>query len=190
MNSNTDRKMPEIHSGAVAVKVQDLSGAQLDWAVAKCECLPIVYDPMGFKSGSEAGYWIWDETTGKMTKIGRGYNPSTDWSQAGPILEREGIDLHQNKHSPFHHYGYSESNVSRYPDGEICTTPNGTKYVKVPRKAGPNEGKWVARMSVDHNLFGWKQKDFMSDTPLIAAMRCYVASKFGEFIEIPVKLLG
>jgi hypothetical protein len=71
-----------------------LTGAALDWAVATCEGKPIVHDPMGFKSGSEAGYWIWDKTPkGLMTKIGRGYTPATNWSQGGPIIEREKLDI-------------------------------------------------------------------------------------------------
>lgn len=31
-------------------------------------------------------------------------------------------------------------------------------------------------------------EDFHGDTPLIAAMRCYVASKLGHEVEIPVEL--
>jgi hypothetical protein len=31
--------------------------------------------------------------------------------------------------------------------------------------------------------------DFHGDTPLIAAMRCYVASKLGDEVEIPKELL-
>jgi len=31
-------------------------------------------------------------------------------------------------------------------------------------------------------------EDFHGDTPLIAAMRCYVASKLGDEVEIPEEL--
>lgn len=53
------------------MKVIDLEGAALDWAVASCEytdpdlCLFIVNQD--------------------------GFAPSTDWAQAGPIIERERI---------------------------------------------------------------------------------------------------
>ena len=50
------------------MKTSELTGAALDWAVAKCEGLR-------FKE------W---ETWG---------NYSTDWAQGGPIIERECIDL-------------------------------------------------------------------------------------------------
>ncbi|WP_240224640.1 phage protein NinX family protein [Rheinheimera hassiensis] len=78
-----------------SVNVSELTGEALDWAVATCEGLPIVHDPMGFRSGSEAGYWIWDQTpSGRMTKIGRGFfSPSTNWAQAGAIIEREKLSL-------------------------------------------------------------------------------------------------
>lgn len=76
------------------VQVSELSGEALDWAVAQCESLPVVYDPMGFRSGSEAGYWIWDDAPqGKMSKVGRQYSPSTNWAQGGEIIERLEISL-------------------------------------------------------------------------------------------------
>jgi hypothetical protein len=37
--------------------------------------------------------------------------------------------------------------------------------------------------------WGWpKANGFWGDTPLIAAMRCFVASKLGDEIEIPEEL--
>ena len=44
-------------------------------------------------------------------------------------------------------------------------------------------GVWAARP--DHNNYPNQSHQYGS-TPLIAAMRCYVYSKFGEFIEIPL----
>ena len=34
-----------------------------------------------------------------------------------------------------------------------------------------------------------KPEDFQGDTPLIAAMRCYVASQFGDTVDIPEELV-
>ena len=45
----------------------------------------------------------------------------------------------------------------------------------------PNEIEWVAR---DY----WKEYQMTGPTPLIAAMRCYIASKMGYEIEIPKEL--
>ena len=109
------------------VKTSDLSGAQLDWAVAKCE---------GYVAGPSGSYWINEDECVD-------FRPSTDWSQGGPIIERELIAI-------------------RF----IC------------------EGRWESWWS------GWP-KSFQvvyGPTPLIAAMRCYVASKLGEEIEVPVEL--
>ena len=36
-------------------------------------------------------------------------------------------------------------------------------------------------------ICGWKE--MFGDTPLIAAMRCYVASKLGDEVEVPEELL-
>lgn len=63
------------------------------------------------------------------------WEPSVDWSQGGPIIEREGINLSH----------------SLELDSEHCTA-----YMRSGRH---------------------RQKGL---TPLIAAMRCYVDSKFGE----------
>ena len=59
------------------VKVSEASGRVLDWMVAKCE---------GFAWGS---WWHDDDIHGN--EIRKPYNPSADWSQGGPIIERERI---------------------------------------------------------------------------------------------------
>jgi hypothetical protein len=66
---------------------------------------------------------------------------STDWSQGGPIIEREGI-------------GVGPAGCAR---------------------------KW--------NPVTEQYDQFTGPTPLIAAMRCYVASKLGDDINIPEELL-
>jgi hypothetical protein len=108
------------------MKTSELTGATLDWAVAKCE---------GGTIRTEHGVFL---------NQGDGYDyytPSTDWAQGGPIIEREGISWHCGNKASWHAYGYgSADNIS-----------------------GP--------------------------TPLIAAMRCYVASKLGDNVEIPEELI-
>jgi len=67
------------------MKTSDLTGAALDWAVAKCEGWPmdIWYDEdqMPMIRDDEVPEW----------------KPSTDWAQGGPIIEREKIDLFTEK---------------------------------------------------------------------------------------------
>jgi hypothetical protein len=110
------------------MKTSELTGANLDWAVAQCMGLTVNID-------------------GNMVRlIGQPFDryydfwaPSTDWEQGGPIIERECIDLH-------------------------CI----------------NNSLWRADCSTARGLVMQN-----GPTPLIAAMRCYVASMLGEYVEIP-----
>jgi hypothetical protein len=105
------------------MKTNELTGAALDWAVARCE-----------------------GGVGENQLIGAWYAPSTDWAQGGPIIEREGITL--------------------------------TQYDDYPN--------WSATLyATDYN----EHTHVTAPTPLIAAMRCYVASKLGDDINIPEELL-
>jgi hypothetical protein len=69
------------------MKTNELTGAALDWAVAKCEGhdvfikhapVQVMYTPKGKRS-----WYI--------------YTPSTNWAQGGPIIEREGIVVDSRK---------------------------------------------------------------------------------------------
>jgi hypothetical protein len=115
------------------MKISELTGAALDWAVAESSGIPI------YRSG---------KTLSRMDVDGGIYwQPSTDWSQGGPIMEREGITV-------------------------ICWNKN------------PNQ--WGARRWLELN--GSPSIHVYAPTPLIAAMRCYVASKLGDEIELPEEL--
>lgn len=114
-------------------KTSELSGAALDWAVAKCK-----------------GWIKGDITHPKFCRLWRdqirtpAIYPSTSWAQGGPIIERERI---------------------------------ATSYHPNPNT--PGWEPWVATT-----------KSYRADgpTPLIAAMRCYVASKLGDEVEVPEEL--
>jgi len=54
------------------IKTSELTGAALDWAVAKCE-------------GNPNG-WCGMVINRPMSYV---FRPSTDWAQGGPIIERE-----------------------------------------------------------------------------------------------------
>jgi len=149
------------------MKTLELTGTALDWAVAKCE---------GFTPHAAASIVIMES-----------YRPSTDWAQAGQIIEREGIDIHQIKTRPYALYENSQRNRERFPDGEAVKWGATIRW-RVPNPPAKNEGKWLASMAVDSHPFGWKTSDFLSSTPLVAAMRCYVASKLGDDVEIPEEL--
>ncbi len=107
------------------MKTNELSGAALDWAVAKCE---------EFDNGD----WLPDY--------------STDWAAGGTIIEREGIAIDCVR-----------------CDGKIDS--------------------WVAGlMHEDKEYGGVMYTNQHGATPLIAAMRCYVASKLGDDVQLPEEL--
>jgi hypothetical protein len=114
------------------MKTAELTGAALDWAIAKCEF-----------SGCED----WNGTLAGIDAVsdmeGKAFSPSTDWAQGGTIIEREGMQLWRG-------------------------------------------GEWCASLDQSFN-----PPDFQTGTtPLIAAMRCYVASKLGDDVELPEELLS
>lgn len=113
------------------IKTADLTGAALDWAVAKCE---------GFES-----FEFWHTgavTTRQENGLTITHKYSTDWAQGGPIIEREGITLRS------------------------CI----------------DGAAWDAELAYEETILA------SGPTPLIAAMRCYVASKLGAEVEVPEEL--
>lgn len=120
------------------MNVYELSGAALDWAVAKCESLQLGEDLFGLRPIIAAPVFV------------KNYRPSSDWSQGGPIIERERITL------------------DYFPDG-----------------GHPYGGEWLAQAWDDN---GNSIAEEQSETILIAAMRCFVASKLGDEVEVPEEL--
>ena len=120
------------------MKTSELTGAALDWAVAKCAEMRI-----RIAAGNVYPHLL------RLDGTGLNYTPSTNWAQGGPIIERELISI---------------------------SSPRGFGWVAElwQEKTNPITG---------HFTFGG------GDTPLIAAMRCYVASKLGDEVEIPEELL-
>lgn len=123
------------------VKVSELSGVALDWAVAKCEGKNGILHDDGITRCIVIAsiYGVYKGT----------WKPSTDPALSQPIMEREKIDC--------------------------IADPNGKDV-------------WMGQLYATR-LAGNKVIRAYGPTMLIAAMRCYVASKFGEEIEIPKELL-
>ena len=111
------------------VNVDSLIGTALDWAVATAD------------NPNKEQY--------VLDIVCFGFRPSTDWSDGGPIIERERITIET--------YG-------DYPN-------------------------WVASLTYEEKEFdGIARAEVRGPTPLIAAMRAYVASKMGDEIEVPEEL--
>ena len=81
------------------IKVNKLTGAALDWAVAKCADLPFPF--------------AYDD-------YGREYpvSPSTLWIQGGPIIEREEIFLAKSLRGCWNAMAYNEQHIATaFEDG-------------------------------------------------------------------------
>jgi hypothetical protein len=121
------------------MKTSELTGAALDWAVAKCEGIEL-----------ENGCYNRLLVDGRMSK-GQSmlvpFTPSTHWEQGGAIIEREWINIVKNESGK---YWQAASEKWMLNDGHPC----------------------------------------IGETPLIAAMRCYVESELGDDVEVPEELQG
>jgi hypothetical protein len=128
------------------IKTSKLTGAALDWAVAKCEGHRVDPAEVPAKELANGPYIKWDEYDNFGWVLD---DYSTDWAQGGPIIEREKID---------------------------------TNHISIDQYSG--DSYWVAsfpRPATHKDLwrFGY------GPTLLTAAMRCYVASKLGDEVEVP-----
>jgi len=115
------------------LKTNELTGAALDWAVAKCE-------------GVTCTAW-------KGRVVDAFSNPlmyHDDWALAGPIIEREGVCMRFS-----------------------------------PKDA---RGAWYCVMG--KNRFLSPDFEGSGPKPLVAAMRCYVASKLGDEVEVPDEIIS
>jgi hypothetical protein len=97
------------------MKTSELTGAALNWAVNYAEGLRGIFAPVEY---------------------------CDKWSDGGPIIEREGID--------------------------ICTS---------------TRGGWIATLLIDGENNEVVRGE--GETCLIAGMRCYVASKLGDEVNVP-----
>ena len=143
------------------MKTAELTGAALDWTVAKCEGKNGVLHDDGITRciviASESGVYkgIW--------------KPSTNWAQGGPIIEREGI-------SPI------------FCDGDLGE-PQSYWVATIEKQCWEwGYGPYHDQDEKKSIRTGYKNELFKGPTPLIATMRCYVASKLGDNVEIPKEL--
>lgn len=86
------------------------------------------------------------------------YKPSTDWAQGGPIIERELSKVFRNVGGTW--------SAMILKDVPLTPDERGTSLA-LSRRA---------------------QWNGAGPTPLIAAMRCYVASKLGDTVDVPTEL--
>lgn len=130
------------------IKTSELTGMALDYCVAVCEGFTnLRKNPHAFCQDlimtcprKEYGNAFLDDLT-----------PSSDWSQGGPIIEREKISV-------WLHEGGNAFRAA--PEEWMLADPESEEFIN------------MADSVIGH-------------TPLIAAMRCYVASKLGDVVSVP-----
>lgn len=139
------------------MKTDELSGALLDYWVARAEGLPLCCD--------------WNQGEYILVGTGKGdleqFSPSTDWAEGGPLIERDHIFL--NPPSEVHYNGGPNHGWHRY-DYWRATVSSATRTL---------EPKNEFQKSMNVRPVGRGS----GETPLIAAMRALVASHFGD--EVP-----
>jgi hypothetical protein len=120
------------------IKTSELTKMALRWVVAQCE----------YGDGRQIVV-LHGHSIGVESHTGSGFQfifrPDEDWSQGGPIIEREKLKLR----------------------------PGG----------GADSDDWVAASYSG----AWC---CVGPTPLTAAMRCFVASKLGDEVDVPEELLA
>ena len=82
------------------IKTKDLTGAALDWAVAKAD--ENLY-PKGDVRLLDGKVFTIEPSNYEQSDRWQRYSPSTDWAQGGPILDRERITIRQWTNMPIIH---------------------------------------------------------------------------------------
>jgi hypothetical protein len=123
------------------IATSELAGAALDWAVATAQGRENIR-VFAATRPTDRG-WIEVRFNPDPRAATARFDPSEDWSQAGPIIERE--------------------------------------YIEVKPTAGVEGQLWSAQRMAGFCAQG--------PTPLAAAMRCFVASKLGDAVDVPDELL-
>lgn len=153
------------------VNVSELTGAALDWAVAKASGMPFYTQgedwPGNYRVTQQAGEepviiraligTLWLEFQGKTTP----WSPSTDWSQGGPLIDKYGVLLSPPKSMVHRNFGNFDARNGWYESGVWGATIFGAE-----RKH--------RRRAFDH-----------PDQPLVAAMRAIVQFELGDVVSVP-----
>ena len=127
---------------------------------AVAKCEGYKSKPSTYVQGRPFCYYIRGEYGGCESFL-----PSTHWDFGGPIIEREGIGFLFDAGSACRKASWFAT-----PDDQ-CTT---TSY----------EGEYF-----DPAFMVDEESGIRGNTPLIAAMRCYVKSKLGAYVDVPKELL-
>ena len=140
--------------------VAELEGPALDWAVAQVEGLPAAVYPA-------PPHYVYIDAAGN----GCGpYHPSHNWCQGGPLIEKHGIAMRQDKNNVW--YAMKSTALG---SGERA------QWVEFSYRGGERYGP------ASYEVRPRRQR-FKGETALIAACRAIVASQLGATVQIPEEL--
>ena len=96
------------------IKTKDLTGAALDWMVAKAD--ENLY-PKGDVRLLDGKVFTIEPGNYEQSDRWQLYDPSTNWAQGGPIIERERISIRQWTNVPLVHAYMPQDNAPWLSDG-------------------------------------------------------------------------
>lgn len=136
------------------MKTSKLQGAELDYWVARAEGIEHPRALRAMAPGFVMVPYETEDEDGPITRY-RAFMPSSEWMDGGPIIERERIGIFEG---------------ARWPE------------------PGTPPAQWVWYACVDGtpnygtNLESYDHPTVSGPTMLVAAMRAFVASKFGDTV--------
>jgi len=150
------------------MKTSELIGPALDWAVAKCEGEEVSVVIVDGKAEIWRNEDIYDNYTGQLCYTNTGGSPRF-------LRNGKPVGVWGNPMSSYLDWPQAGPIIEReciatYASGACSVSPKNPDY-------------WVAEILDTSEILTQ-----YGPTPLIAAMRCYVASKLGDEVEIPSEL--
>ena len=203
------------------IKVSELTGAALDWAVAKCEGMTHVKPmPMTDEEAEKLSvpFYLWGTTSNRDKKgnwsttiekvevVRYGINQEVGATAPSiTAIGEDGIKFYGTVNMFFGSEAEAESSIlyenSPYQWDEGGFLPSSDwaqggpiiereKIQLTPHcMVNPLHGWSAAFRSFDEDDDVYALHRMRGKTPLLAAMRCYVASKLGDTVEVPEELL-
>ena len=143
------------------IKTSDLEGAALDWAVAQLEL--VAHDT---------------ETNILMVTVGDDndwkYQPSSNWSQGGPIIESANITIIR-ANDDYEKDCQGFTSLKRVP----------VWFAECDQCVGHSPHTSYEGEHMEPTFMVGEGDGYYGPAPLIAAMRAFVASQLGEEVEVP-----
>jgi hypothetical protein len=159
------------------IKVSEASGTILDYMVAKARGFDVYYNE-NLNGIVMDGFWVSGYYPGDLNSWIhlRELSPSTNWAQGGPLIDREGISVIRFEDDyTFDVNGFATSESVPVWGAYIGWNSFDEVY-------GSQGDEWGQAILFDPNCVVY------SHAPLVAAMRCLVASVLGDEVDVPDEL--